>query len=275
MEGERRNVASETPEHMRQPARGGSMNRSQIRSVIVTGGASGIGQAVVERLASDGCALTIGDINAEAGERLAAALKDAGVAAVQFVRADMSEEASVAGLVDAAVEAFGRLDGAVNAAGLPPSRKTLHELERAEWARNLEVNLSGMFYCLKHQIAAMLRNDSGGAIVAVSSASALKGMPQTAEYSASKAGVTGLVRAAAVDYAQHRIRINALLPGATNTPLVALARARNPDVPPMGVPMGRMAEPAEIAAMAAWLVSDEASYVTGQCMTVDGGMTIS
>jgi NAD(P)-dependent dehydrogenase (short-subunit alcohol dehydrogenase family) len=128
---------------------------------------------------------------------------------------------------------------------------------------------------MKYQIDLMLKSN-GGAIVAVSSNSALLGMVNTSEYAASKAGVTGLVRAAAIEGAPFRVRVNALLPGATDTPLVQVSKANNPELAGKNpLPLGRMAQPKEIAAGAVWMVSDEASYLTGACIVIDGGMSIA
>jgi 2,5-dichloro-2,5-cyclohexadiene-1,4-diol dehydrogenase 1 len=169
----------------------------------------------------------------------------------------------------------GRLDGAINAAGVPQLGKKLHELESAEWDAHFAVNLRGVFLCMKYQIDAMLRG-GGGSIVVISSIAAVLGLQTSPEYCASKAGVTGLVRSAAIDYAKQGIRVNALLPGATRTPLAMQALAtKPPGVGPMPVPNGRMAEPAEIARGAVWMVSDDASYMSGSCMTIDAGLSIA
>jgi NAD(P)-dependent dehydrogenase (short-subunit alcohol dehydrogenase family) len=178
-------------------------------------------------------------------------------------------------MVAAALGRFGRLDGALNAAGVGPRGKSVHEMSAAQWDFVVNINLRGVFLCMKYEIEAMLRT-GGGSIVNVSSASAVMGHVNSSEYCASKAGVTGLVRGAAIDYARLGIRVNALLPGATDTPLAHRARIDNPKiVGTIPVPMGRMAQPREVAAGAVWMLSDEASYMTGQCMAIDAGMTIA
>jgi NAD(P)-dependent dehydrogenase (short-subunit alcohol dehydrogenase family) len=245
------------------------------KSIIVTGGGSGIGRGAVELLAQEGCRITIADLNETDSRELAAAISDSRPGQVQFVRTDVSDENSVRSMVAAAVSAYGRLDGAINAAGVPSDGKSLHELDLSNWDFCVNINLRGMFLCMKHEIQAMLKT-GGGSIVAVSSVSALIGNINCAEYCASKAGVTGLVRAAAVDYAKRGIRINALLPGATDTPLAHRARETNPQiVGTLPVPLGRMAQPCEIASGAVWMLSDQASYMTGSCMIIDAGMSIA
>ncbi len=246
---------------------------SERKSVLVTGGGSGIGKAAALLLGARGWAVTIVDRDAAAGAAVAAEIISAGGQA-QAVAADVSDEASVKAAVDKAVQAFGRLHGAINSAGVEQSGKPVWELDAAGWDRCTGINLRGMFLCLKHQAAAMLK--TGGSIVAISSAAASKGLINSSDYCASKAGVTGLVRGAAIDGTEVGIRVNALLPGATATPMAARSSASTPKLAgTLRVPVGRMAEPVEIAAAAVWLLSDEASYVTGACIAVDGGMSIA
>lgn len=243
------------------------------KAFMVTGGASGIGEATATLLAASGAAVTVADRDETGGTAVAQRLVAAGGQA-QFVKLDVRDEDSVKAAVAQAVAAFGRLDGAVNSAGVEQKGQWLHELDVADWDFCTSINLRGMFLCVKHQIAAML--PTGGAIVAVSSAAAVKGLVGSAEYCAGKAGVLGLVRAAAADYADRGIRINALLPGGTATPLARRSTAGNPRLAgTLRIPMGRMAQPEEIAAAAIWLVSDGSSYVTGACLAADGGMTIA
>jgi len=242
------------------------------KAAIVTGGASGIGQATVERLVRDGWAVVIGDVNEEAGEALAKAIRAANGQAL-FVRTDVRDEAAVETLVRRTVEAFGHLDGAVNSAGVPQSGSPIYDMSEADWNLCNDVNLRGMFFCLKHQIRAMWPN-AHGAIVAVSSPAGVKALANSAAYCASKAGVNGLVRAAALDCAERNIRINALMPGATLTPLAQKAIASAPLLSAKKLwPMDRWGTPEEMGAAAVWMISDDASFMTGACMAVDGGMT--
>jgi NAD(P)-dependent dehydrogenase (short-subunit alcohol dehydrogenase family) len=245
------------------------------KSIIITGGGSGIGRSAVEILCGEGALVTIADLN-EAGGNEVAAIANGGNGKAQFVRTDVSNEDSVRAMVGAAVDRFGRLDGAINAAGVVQHWKLIHEISAAEWDFVVNINLRGMFFCLKHQIAAMLKT-GGGSIVAIASIAATLGLANSGEYCASKAGVTGLVRAAATDYAKSGIRVNALLPGATATPMVERALANKPK--DLGgalvIPNGRMADPSEIAHGAVWMVSDQSTYMSGSCVTIDAGLSIA
>jgi NAD(P)-dependent dehydrogenase (short-subunit alcohol dehydrogenase family) len=246
---------------------------TKIRSAIVTGGASGIGKACVEGLAAMGWAVTIADLSEE-GERIAAAI-NAGGGQAQFVRTDVSQEEDVRALVATATDRFGQLHGAINCAGIAGCSKPIHEISTAEWDRVHGINLRGMFFCLKYQVAAMWPHRNGS-IVAISSAAAIKGLPWSSDYCGSKAGIDGMVRGAAMDCAEQNIRVNAILPGATMTPLAAGSSNANPALAKTRTrPMGRMADPSEIASAALWLVSDGASFTTGISMPVDGGMVIA
>lgn len=243
------------------------------RSVIVTGGASGIGKACVEGLAEQGWAITIADLSAE-GETIAAGIRKAGGAA-QFIETDVMVERQVRELVDGAVSAFGQLHGAVNCAGIAGCSKPIHEIDTRDWDRVHGINLRGMFLCLKYQVAAMWPHRFGS-IVAISSAASVKGLPWSSDYCSSKSGIDGMVRGAAMDCAEQNIRVNAILPGATLTPLATGSSNANPALAKTRTrPMGRIADPSEIASAALWLLSDGASFTTGIAMPVDGGMVIA
>lgn len=243
------------------------------RSIIVTGGASGIGKASVELAVARGWAVTIADRNPQ-GAALAEALAGGG-ARVRFVETDVTSADSVRAMVDAAVSAHGQLHGAINCAGIAGCSRPIHEIEPEDWDRVHAINLRGMFLCLKYQVAAMWPYRSG-AIVGVSSAASVKGLPWSSDYCGSKAGIDGMIRGAAMDCAEHGIRINSLLPGPTETPLAAGSSSSNPALAKTRIrPMERMASPSEIAEAAVWLVSDAASFVTGIAMPVDGGMVIA
>lgn len=188
------------------------------RTVIVTGAAGGIGAATAKVLAQAGANVVVTDIGS-AGEHVAKEIESDGGTAV-FIPADLTVEAEVESLVARTVERFGRLDGAFNNAGVEQCATPLHELTAEQWERAVQVDLTGVFYCLKHQIAAMLET-GGGSIVNTASSLAQVAIPNASEYVAAKHGVLGLTRAAAADYGQRSIRVNAVLPGITETPMVA------------------------------------------------------
>ncbi len=249
------------------------MKGLQGKSIIVTGGGSGIGEAVALLLGEAGCKVTVADLDGGKARNVADQIVQRGGTA-SAVEADVSDEASVIAMVDHAISQFGGLDGACNAAGVPQRGKPLHEVDLEEWDRCHGVNLRGLFLCNKYQIKAMLAK--GGAIVNIASTAAMVGFPNGAEYCASKAGVLGLTRGSAIDYATRGIRINAVMPGGTLTPMLKGAMANDPGLEPALAavhPMNRFAQPAEIAAAARWLLSDEASFTTGAAFAIDGGHT--
>ena len=248
------------------------MGAMQGKVVICTGGASGMGRATAALLASRGASVVIADIHEGQGGQVVDAIRVAGGQA-SFVRADVSSEDDVRGMVAHAVETYGRLDGAFNNAGIGPGACHLHKLDLTAWQRTIAINLTGIFLCLKHEIAAMLQT-GGGAIVNMSSAAGLRGNAMFAEYVSSKHGVIGLTRAAALEYGPHNIRVNALAPGSIRTPMLEKALDMSLlSITPARYPMGRVGEAGEVAEAAAWLLSDAASYITGACLPVDGGST--
>lgn len=244
------------------------------KSVIVTGGGSGIGRAAAIQLATAGSSVTIGDVN-EAGAAETIALIEAAGGRAQFIRTSVADEDQVIALVKASLNAYGKLDGAINAAGVAQKGQPLHLLTAADFDRVHGINLRGMFFCFKHQIAAMLDN-GGGSIVAIGAIAGKNGVPNSSEYGAAKNGINGLVRCAAIDYASQNIRINAILPGGTWTPMVQGSLAKDPAL--QGVvdsfPMKRFAQPEEISSAAVWLITDAASYTTGACIPIDGALSV-
>ena len=245
------------------------------KTVLITGGASGIGAAAATVFASHGAQVAVADIDAEGGAATASLVDEQGGECF-FVQADMRSEQDVAAMVQATVERFGRLDCAFNNAGIDGQPGSLHESTLDNWEQVLAVNLTGVWLCLKYEIRHML-DHGGGSIVNTSSVAGLIGISHgLAAYVAAKHGVIGVTRAAALEYATRGIRVNAICPGAVRTPMLAHAidegLVSEADAYAME-PIGRLATPDEVAEAAAWLCSDAASYVTGHPMTVDGGMT--
>jgi len=216
----------------------------------------------------------VADINEAPGKDTVSAIRQQDGEAI-FVATDVADEAQVEALVAAAVDKFGRLDGAFNNAGLAQANVLLHDLTATQWRRIQSVNYDGVFFCMKHEIRTMLQT-GGGAIVNTSSALGRVAVPRSADYCGSKGGVLGLTKGAAVDYGHQQIRVNAILPGAVDTPMV---QALTSDPQFSGLleklrtshPVGRIGLPEEIAAAAVWLLSDQSSFVTGAELAVDGG----
>jgi NAD(P)-dependent dehydrogenase (short-subunit alcohol dehydrogenase family) len=251
----------------------GSGSGFEGRVVLVTGGASGIGRASAEAFARLGASVMVADRDEVHGDVVVAAIRAAGGEA-RFVRVDVAEPDQIRAMVDAVEEEYGRLDVAVNNAGMPGTYKAFSDQLLDDWQRTLAVNLTGVFLSMQAEIPAML--DVGrGAIVNVSSAAGLMGFANLPAYVASKHGVIGLTKSVALEYARQDIRINAVCPGNIHTPmLLGFAGGDEETLQGMGklTPMGRLGTPAEIAESIVWLCSDAASYVTGHAMAVDGGV---
>lgn len=238
---------------------------------VVTGGASGIGKAICKLFAAEGAKLVIGDIAEEEGRRVASEINGAGGEAV-FVRADVSSYGDVKALVETAVKAFGRVDIMVNNAGVLLGPYLLHETPLEVLEASLNVNVKGVFYGMKCAIPHMLKQ-GGGVIINMASGMGIVGSPGLSCYCASKGAVIQLTKVAAIEYAKRGIRVVAIAPGPTNTPLLKDLLRENPDLVTTRVPMGRLASPEEIAKVALFLASEDASYITGSALIVDGGET--
>ena len=244
--------------------------------IIVTGSGSGIGRATALILAKAGAKVLATDALESAVRETASLVEGAG-GITKAMRVDVSKEGEVAAMVAFAVKSFGRLDGAFNNAGVPMHNKLVEDLSEAEWDRVLDINLKGVFFCIKHETLAM-RSTGGGAIVNTSSANGLVGQPYGAEYIASKHGVVGLTRGAACDAATTKVRVNAVLPGVIKTPMVAERLADKEfkaffDTVLARHTVGRLGEPEDIGYAVKWLLSDEASFMNGAAVCVDGGYT--
>jgi len=242
------------------------------RICLITGAASGIGKAAALAFAGEGAIVTVADISAE-GEETAHLVRNAGGQA-EFIRCDISIASEVEGLIAAIAAKHGRLDCAFNNAGIEGPLIPIADAPEELWDRIIRVNLRGTWSCLKHEIRQMLRQ-SHGAIVNTSSTAGICGTPGYSPYTASKHGVVGLTKSVALQYAQSGIRVNAVCPGLTDTPMMDRILGGDREMEKLfvaGTPIGRKAQPEEIARAAVWLCSDEASFVTGAIMPVDGGV---
>lgn len=239
---------------------------------LVTGGSSGIGRATALAFAREGAKVAVADLNIVGGQETVSLITEAGGEAC-FIEADMGEAASVAAMVEKTVETYGRLDYAHNNAGIEGVLKRTAEQAEEDWAPVIQINLTGVWLCMKYEIPHMLQQGAG-AIVNTASGAGLIGVKRMAAYVASKHGVVGLTKTAALEYAKSGIRINAVCPGVIKTAMVDRVSGNRPDVLDKMIaaePIGRSGQPEEIAESVVWLCSDAASFVTGHAMAVDGG----
>jgi NAD(P)-dependent dehydrogenase (short-subunit alcohol dehydrogenase family) len=248
------------------------MKRFEGKVALVTGGAAGIGRTTALAFAGEGAKVVIADINVEGGEETVKMIRDTGGEAF-FVKTDVRVAEEVKNMADKAVETFGRLDIAFNNAGINEDAITISRCAEDSWERMIDTNLTGVFLCMKYELPKM-RKSGGGSIVNVASVMGLVGDGSHPGYSGSKHGVVGLTRTAAIVYAQAGIRINVVCPGPTLTGMISRLIEGNPEVERLllsNIPMNRMAKPEEIARAVLFLCSDDASYITGHPLAVDGG----
>ena len=249
-------------------------NRFAGQSVLVTGASSGIGRATALAFSAEGARLTVSDVNDSAGQSTVALIRERGGEA-EFVRTDVSRAADCAAMVEHALRRYGRLDVAFNNAGINLQIAPIADVEEGEWQRILGINLTGVFLSMKYEIPAMKRS-GGGKIINTASVGGVIGTAGITAYCATKHGVVGLTKSAALDHIKDGVRINAICPGGTLTPMLTewfkadpeLARAKVAETP-----IGRMAEPSEIARAVLFLASDESSFMVGHALVADGGLT--
>ena len=248
------------------------MGRLEGRVALITGAASGIGRAAAGLFAGEGARVVLADVDGEGAEAVAGRVRDAGGEALG-VAADVSVASDVRAAVGAALDAWGRLDCAYNNAGISGPAHPVAEMPEEQFDRALAVMLKGVFLCMKYELPPMLERRAG-AIVNCASGAGLIGFPGQSGYVAAKHGVVGLTKAAALEYAASGVRVNAICPGTARTGIVEDWVGDDPELERQVTalhPVGRIAEPEEIAQAALWLCGDQASFVTGSALSVDGG----
>jgi NAD(P)-dependent dehydrogenase (short-subunit alcohol dehydrogenase family) len=242
---------------------------------FVTGAANGIGRAAALAFAREGASVIVADVSEQGNQTTTRLIQEAGGRALA-VQCDVTRTEEIKAALDKGVQAFGRLDFAFNNAGVEQPVQPAADLTEEDWDRIIDIDLRGVFLCMKHEIPLMLRQ-GGGAIVNTSSGAGVKGIAGQAAYCAAKYGIVGLTKAAALDYAKSNIRINAVCPGIIETPMMGRFSGGTPEGRAKVIaqePIGRMGKPEEIAAAVVWLCSDPAAFVVGHAMVIDGGQTV-
>ncbi len=248
------------------------MRKMEEKVVVVTGAASGIGRATAILFAEEGAKVVVSDIAPEGGEETVSLIKNTGGEAI-FIRTDISQSSEVEAMINKTVETFGKLNCAVNNAGMEAMPTPTADCAEEDFVRTIDVNLKGTWLCMKYEIGQMLKTGSGS-LVNVSSVAGLVGVPAMPAYVAAKHGIIGLTKTAALEYGAVGIRVNAVCPSAVRTPMMEQIIASMPE---MGEnmnanhPVGRIGETKEVAETILWLCSDGASFITGHAMAVDGG----
>ena len=242
--------------------------------VVVTGAGSGIGEGASLELAKEGASLILADINSDSGKEVLRKVEEIGAKAI-FVKADVNIESDIVNLVNTAVAEFGRIDCAFNNAGVEGGLAEVENITTEQFDSTISTNLRSIFLCMKYQIAAM-KKTGGGSIVNMASVMGMVGSPKIAPYCASKSGIIGLTRTAALECAEKGVRVNSVCPGAVKTRMVAEVMENTPEVLSdviNAVPMRRLATTAEVGQAVVWLCSDRSSFVTGIQLPVDGAYT--
>lgn len=242
---------------------------------FVTGAANGIGRATALAFAREGASVVVADVSAQGNQETARLIEEGG-GRVLAIKCDVTQVEDVKSATFKGVEAFGRLDFAFNNAGIEQPMMAAADLTVQEWDRMVAVNLRGVFLCMKYEIPFMLKQ-GGGVIVNTSSGAGVKGFAGQAAYTAAKHGVIGLTRAAALDYAPSKLRVNAVCPGIIDTPMMQRFSGGTQEGRERVIaqePIGRMGKPEEIAAAVVWLCSDAAPFVVGHALVIDGGQTV-
>lgn len=243
---------------------------------LVTGAGRGLGRACAQLFTREGARVVVADIQCDGGEETVKLIKGSGGEAI-FTVTDVSRSSDVQAMVQAAIDNFGGLDCAINNAVVDIGPRPLAEISEDDWQRSIDVNLTGVFFCMKYEIQAMLKR-GGGAIVNVGSGNEFGAMPGIAWYMAAKHGLYGMTKVAALDYAAQGIRINAIGPGVMMTPLMEEAAARDPKHMAFLkslCPTGKFARPENVAEAAVWLCTSASSFVLGHTLVVDGGAVLT